>query len=177
MKTPAEKYIIETLKSHLREHHKRYNDISRILNIGAGRNVIIENQLASSGCTFLCDRADIDNFQISNDYIGNCYYCSVESMDPITSGEYNAAFSNYVLEHVRDLNKAASEIYRILKPGGIYVTSVPNPTAPEFLLSKWTPLWFHKIVRRGEAWETHYAFKNIKKVLAIGYGRLSIKIC
>lgn len=83
-------------------------------------------------------------------------------MHPIKSREYNAAFSNYLLEHVRDLNKAASEIYRILKNGGIYVASVPNLTAPEFILAKLTPLWFHKIVRRGEAWETHYAFKNIK---------------
>jgi hypothetical protein len=35
----------------------------RILNIGAGRNVGIENQLANSRRTFVCDRADIDNFQ------------------------------------------------------------------------------------------------------------------
>lgn len=86
---------------------------------------------ASSGYTFVCDRADIDNFQI------------------------------------QDLNKAASEICRILKPGGIYVTSIPNPKAPEFLLSKWTPLWFHKIVRGGESWKTHYAFENIKVLRTI----------
>ncbi|MBE7445020.1 MAG: methyltransferase domain-containing protein [Planctomycetia bacterium] len=136
MQTPAEKYIIETLKSYLCEHYKKDSELPIILNIGAGRNVVIENQLVNSGCTFVCDRADIDNFQISNDYMGNCHLCSVESMHPIKSREYNAAFSNYLLEHVRDLNKVASEIYRILKNRGIYVTSVPNPTAPEFILAK-----------------------------------------
>ncbi len=170
MQTPAEQHLIKTLKSHLFEHDKEYGNISRILNIGAGRSVVVENQLAKRGFPFVCDRADIEDCQISSHLVGNCYQCSIEFMHPIKSNEYNAAFSNYVLEHVLDLNKAASEIYRVLKPGGIYVTSVPNPTAPESLLSKLTPLWFHKMVRRGDAWETHYAFNNIKSLRTVFQG-------
>ncbi len=81
-------------------------------------------------------------------------------MHPVKSNKYDAAFSNYVLEHVQNLNKAASEVYRVLKPGGIYVTSVPNPAAPEFLLSKLTPMWFHELIRREKAWHTHYSFRK-----------------
>lgn len=167
MQTPAEKHLIRTLKSFLCEHHKRNCDTPKILNIGAGRSVVIENQLASSGFPFVCDRADIENFQIREHYVGDYYQCSVEAMHQIKSKEYDAVFSNYLLEHVQDLNKAASEIYRILKPAGIFVASIPNPTAPEFLLAKYTPLWFHKIIRGKEAWETHYAFKNIKALRTI----------
>ena len=132
MVTPAEQHLIKTLKTHLSGYDKKYGDTPRILNIGAGRSIVVENQVANSGFPFVCDRVDIENCQINSHLVGNCYQCSIEFMHHIKSNEYNAAFSNYVLEHVLDLHKAASEIYRVLKPGGIYVTSVPNPTAPEF---------------------------------------------
>lgn len=164
MQTPAEKYIVETLRNFLFEYYKKYNDAPKMLNIGAGENVVIEDKLCNSGFPFMCDRADIDNFQIGGHNIRNCYECSVDSMNLIKSKEYNTAFCNYLLEHVQNLNKAALEIYRVLKPGGIFVTSVPNPTALEFVLAKLTPLWFHEMVRGGKAWETHYSFKNINSL-------------
>jgi SAM-dependent methyltransferase len=137
------------------------------LNLGAGKSVVLENHFVNSGLPFVCDRVDIENFQISGYNVRNCYQCSAESMHLVKSEEYNAVYSNYVLEHAQDITKVASEIYRILKPGGIFVASVPNPTAPEFLLAKRTSLWFHKMVRGREAWETYYAYKNIKTLKAI----------
>ena len=45
---------------------------------------------------------------------------------------------------------------------------IPNPNAPEFLLAKITPLWFHKVARGNSthtAFETHYAYKSINELI------------
>jgi hypothetical protein len=52
----------------------------------------------------------------------------------------------------------------VLKPSGVFVASVPNPAAPEFRLARRTPLWFHRMVRQAEAWETVYAFRKIPEL-------------
>jgi SAM-dependent methyltransferase len=81
--------------------------------------------------------------------------------------EYAASFANYVLEHVLDLHKAAREIHRVLRSSGIFVASLPNTNAPEFLLARRTPLWFQKMVRRTDAWETVYSNNNIPELIEI----------
>lgn len=165
MQTPANKHLIKTIELFL--HEQRGNDRLRLLNIGAGRSLFIENQLVNSGFSFVCDRLDVENCRIAGQPIGQCYQCQVESMHPVMSNAYDLAFANYLLEHIQNLNKAASEIYRVLKPGGIFVAAIPNPTAPEFLLAKRTPLWFHKLIRGSQVWETYYAYKDVSSLSCI----------
>lgn len=45
---------------------------------------------------------------------------------PLDSNSISLAVSTEVLEHIQDIDKALSEIYRILKPGGIFIISIPN---------------------------------------------------
>lgn len=54
-------------------------------------------------------------------YIGN-----VEDMFMIGTESYDTAICLEVLEHVSDPFRAAREIYRILKPGGVLILSVPH---------------------------------------------------
>src|SRR3989344_452037 len=42
------------------------------------------------------------------------------------SKSFNTIFANGVLEHIPDLNAAISEISRLLKPGGILITTSPT---------------------------------------------------
>lgn len=44
---------------------------------------------------------------------------------PFESESIGSVYSNSVLEHVSDLEKSLSEIYRILKPNGIFMFTVP----------------------------------------------------
>lgn len=50
-----------------------------------------------------------------------------------------------VLEHLDDLNRQMKEIYRILKPGGVVISSVPYDTN----LSLWKPLFAIQCFYRG----------------------------
>jgi SAM-dependent methyltransferase len=54
------------------------------------------------------------------------YVADIQDMSMIESDHYDSALCIEVLEHVSDPFKAAAEIQRILKPGGVLVISVPH---------------------------------------------------
>src|SRR5262245_15929062 len=158
MQTPAEVRLIETLDELLRP---RAGSVPALLSVGAGTSVLIEDTLVSRGARFVSDRLDLIDAHVDRPYVRNVYRCAAQAMAPVAPRSYEAAFSNYLLEHVTDVRGAAKEIYRVLRPGGVYVASVPNPTALEFRLARWTPLWFHKLVRGHVVGEKYYSYRSI----------------
>jgi SAM-dependent methyltransferase len=166
MQTRGEKHLVEFLTNYIRTKSCDSSP-SRILNVGAGKNVSIENQLLKAGCNYVCDRLDPEDCNVNHPNVDKCWICTIENISMIPDGNYSAAFANYVIEHISDLRKAAKEIHRILQPSGIFVTTIPNISAPEFKLAKITPLWFHKLIRGRESWETTYLYKNISELVGI----------
>jgi SAM-dependent methyltransferase len=164
MPTPAEKYMVEKLVSFL-ETQESDSRAHRILNAGAGQSVSVERRLMQVGCRYVCDRMDITDCNVVFPTVGECWKCSIDDMRPLSSGRYIAVFANYVLEHVENLGRASREIYRILTPGGQFFATIPNTSAPEFVLARHLPLWFHRLIRRGHAWETKYTYDNISELL------------
>ncbi len=160
MQTPAERRLIEQITDFLCRLPAG-GEPPLILNIGAGRSTMIEKQLADSGCRFICDRIDVEDCAAEFPDAGSAWRCPVERMTPVESGRYAAAFANYVLEHVSDLRAAASEIIRVIRPGGIFVTSVPNLTAPEFLVARNSPRALQKLMTRGQGFETSYSWQTV----------------
>lgn len=163
MQTPAERQLIDTLVGFLHDNC----ETRTLLNLGAGKSVVLEDKLAEKGCSFTCDRLDVDDCTVSHPNVVNCYQCSAEDMKPLASGAYDLVFSNYVLEHIENLGAAAREISRILKPKGVFLASIPNPQAPEFVVARRTPLWFHRFVRGGTGWHTEYAFSSVRALSAV----------
>ena len=139
----------------------------RLLNVGAGASVTIERRLKHLRPSDSIDRVDIEATQVEHPNCGRTWQCSVEHMPDVASSLYDAVFANFVLEHVRDLGSAASEIRRVLKPGGAFVATVPNTASPEFLVARHTPQAFHQFVRRGQAWDTAYSYRSVDELVAI----------
>jgi len=167
MQTPGEVYLIQQIIVYL----KKYNN-SKIINVGAGISTLIEEEITNNKeYEFSCDRIDINDCSTKHPSVNKCYISSAENMSQLKSNQYNLAFSNYVLEHIPNLAKAAKEIGRILKKDGVYIASISNPSAPEFRLAKYTPLAFHQMIKGkgkgSEAYETYYNYKNIKKLINI----------
>jgi len=50
---------------------------------------------------------------------------------PFDDNTFDVVFCNHVLEHVTDDKKAMSELYRVLKPGGMGIFQVPQDTSLE----------------------------------------------
>ncbi|GJM45052.1 MAG: hypothetical protein DHS20C21_18940 [Gemmatimonadota bacterium] len=167
MQTPAERALVAHLVALL---PKNGSPPARLLAVGAGRSLSVENQLTAAHRTFVSDRVDVDECSVADPRVERSWVCSAEAMEPVESGAYDAAFANYVLEHVPDVRRAAAEIHRVLRPGGRFVTSVPNPRALEFRLANATPLGFHRFVRGEEAWPTHYDYRTVRGLVEIFEG-------
>jgi len=160
MQTPAERHLIRQISEFLCRDRDA-EEACLILNIGAGRSTTIEQSLAEAGCRFICDRIDVEDCAAQFPNAGSAWQCPVEKMTPLESGRYAAAFANYVLEHVGDLKAAASEIFRVLEPGGLFTTSVPNLTAPEFLIARNAPARLQRAMTQGKGFETTYSWQTI----------------
>lgn len=67
------------------------------------------------------------------------------SVLPFDAGSFDAVVCIEVLEHLFDPKAALENIRRVLKPGGIFISTVPNTVywrnrADFFLLGRWNPL-------------------------------------
>lgn len=61
---------------------------------------------------------------------------------------YDVVIANHVLEHVDDFRKALREMYRILKPAGIFICSFPMDPKIELLDEEEEPLSLEERLRR-----------------------------
>jgi ubiquinone/menaquinone biosynthesis C-methylase UbiE len=77
---------------------------------------------------------------------------------PFDDNQFDFLFSNSVLEHVRDLDSALSEMYRVLKPGGASLHLFP-PKAKPIEPHVFVPL---ATVVRNRPWLLVWAFFGIR---------------
>lgn len=159
MRTRGEIALVDELKLELRSLCDR-GESPTVLNLGAGSSISIEDQLRASGLEVMCDRVDVEDPAVAHPMAGSSWCMPAHDMPTHLTGRYSVVFANYVFEHIEHLDRSIEEVGRVLKPGGIVVLSVPNPSAPEFLLSAYTPLWFHSLVRGKRSWKPEYAFRT-----------------
>jgi 2-polyprenyl-6-hydroxyphenyl methylase/3-demethylubiquinone-9 3-methyltransferase len=111
---------------------------SKILDLGCGAGLVAE-QLAKQGYA-------VTGIDPGDNTIAHAKAHAVEAgmnIDyrvgpgedlPAESSTYDAVYSLDVLEHVDDLNRVASEIARVLKPGGLFVFDTINRTLASYLV-------------------------------------------
>lgn len=93
----------------------------------------------------------------------NCKIANVCSL-PFEDRTFSTVFSNSVIEHIPDLERALSEMSRVIKKGGELVITVPSPYLAKYLLGtkilgKWYGKFFNKLFKHynlytHEQWET-----------------------
>ena len=64
---------------------------------------------------------------------------------PYPDNSFDACFSTYVMEHVKEADDHMAEVHRVLKPGGLYIFRGANVFHYVTMTARLTPFWFHKI--------------------------------
>lgn len=59
---------------------------------------------------------------------------------PVSDNSCDIVASRYVLEHLQGVERFVQEAYRVLKPGGVFITLFPNKCAPFSLINRILPV-------------------------------------
>jgi SAM-dependent methyltransferase len=113
-----------------------------ILDIGAGR----KSSHNYRGRVRKVVGIDISKEVLANSGLDEAYTCCVTKM-PFENNSFDLAYADYLLEHLSDPVKAAKEIYRVLKPDGVFIIRAPNLWHYVTLISRLTPHWLHTLLR------------------------------
>jgi SAM-dependent methyltransferase len=125
----------------LLSNYIREND--RVLDIGAGPGGELLHPL--KGRVKELVGLDPDERVLSNKGIDKGIIGRIERI-PLADSSFGAVVSKFTMEHVENPEAAAREVFRILLPGGVFIFRTPNLWHYATLLSRLTPLWFHKVL-------------------------------
>lgn len=107
-----------------------------ILDVGCGdglvARLILKNQDSKFDWGIDISRREIEKAKRSKSY-KKCMVADVYNL-PFPNEIFKAVFSNSVIEHLKLLDRALSESYRVLKPGGELVITVPSSFLATYLL-------------------------------------------
>lgn len=94
---------------------------------------------------------------------------------PYGDRTFDVVFSDNVVEHLTDPLAVFREVYRVLKPGGVFLIKTPNRTHYMPLIARLTPHSFHQLVNklRGRAavdtFPTLYRANTAKEVRRLAH--------
>ena len=95
---------------------------------------------------------------------------------PFDNDKFDRVFAMEVLEHLRNVEMSLKEIHRVMKPGGIFVLSVPNATALRSLIKTFVYSEEH-LSKKIESWPefspdqrdhvNNYDFTHLYRILQV----------
>lgn len=121
---------------------------STVLDVGAGAGVL--NQYKLRGKVARMVGVDFDPRVVENPLLDEGIRMEAPRI-PLPDASVDLAFSIYVQEHIEDAAGYARDVFRVLKPGGVYFFVTPNRYHYVPLIAAMTPTSFHRYVneRRG----------------------------
>lgn len=135
---PAHCYLLKVIRAHIGEWAGK-----RILDVGCGRGRylrVFQEQEPDAELWGL----DISAYMLRDVPQGiNTQWGSMLAM-PFVDGQFDGAYAVESFEHAIDIDKAVSEICRVVKPGGRIVIIDKNQQHWDLLRTKPWEQWFHK---------------------------------
>ncbi len=109
-----------------------------------------------------------------NSVVHEKFVANLENL-PFENNSIDVIVSQFVLEHVENPEKVFKELFRVLKPGGVFIFLTPNMLNPVMALSKILPHFVHHFLRttilkkQEETHPTYYKVNTHKKLVSLGH--------
>lgn len=117
----------------------------RVLELGAGSGRLDSMDLRAH--VRVVHGVDPDRAVCRNRLVHRGTLGAAESL-PFADRSFDLVFTNNVLEHLEDPERAFSEVARVLRPGGWFLAKTPSRLHYVALVASVTPLWFHRLWNR-----------------------------
>jgi len=140
-------------------------DSSVVLDLGAGAGIIPQMNFkgkAARVCGVDLDPRVVDNPFLDEGIVGN------GDQLPYADETFDVVFSDNVFEHLPDPRAVFSEVKRVLKRGGYFISKTPNRFHYVPVLAQLTPLWFHKFFNGLRGRETEDTFPTLYRANSEG---------
>jgi ubiquinone/menaquinone biosynthesis C-methylase UbiE len=166
---PSFNYAINEIIEYLKSHES--SEVT-ILEVGCGIRSFIGNYLRGINYPFILHGLDIDSYALNNEEVDKVFIAPAENM-PFADNQYDIVIAVYLLEHLEDYRAALKEMARVLVPHGLLILIFPNPTSPEAVITRLTPLSVHKFFRKyiqkfksaaEHTFATPFSFRSIGRV-------------
>lgn len=118
---------------------------SVVLDLGAGAGIV--SQMDFRGIAARICGVDLDPRVERNPFLDEGRVADGQSV-PYPDTSFDLVFADNVLEHLAKPEKVFAEVARVLKPGGLFLFKTPNKWHYMPLISRLTPLSFHRWVNR-----------------------------
>lgn len=149
----------------LKQLTKHVGPESAVLDIGAGAGEL--NSYSLKGKCQKIVGVDFDERVVDNPLLDEGLVMT-DGRLPVPDNTFDVAFSVYVLEHVDDADLFASEVARVLKPGGRFISMTPNRWHYVCLGASITPQRFHEWFNRGRGRDEDDTFPTCYRLNTAG---------
>lgn len=135
----------------------------RLLHIGCGHDLNKITEQYTDRCTVVGVDPDLEAIRR---YPSEAWHADAESL-PFQDRTFDLVFSEYVLEHLSNPRPVFSEVARVLRDGGRFVSLAPNFWSYKSLAAYVTPHGFHEVavkaLRRDTKRETKDVYPTVFK--------------
>lgn len=126
---------------------ERINAESSCLDYGAGRGNV--EQMGFRGIAKFIAGVDPDPAVLENPHLDEAKVLDLEkNVIPYEDNTFDLVYSDNVMEHVQNPEPIFREVYRILKPGGLFLSKTPNKWHYMPIVARSTPTAFHKFYNK-----------------------------
>lgn len=138
-----------------------------ILDLGAGSGLV--SQMDFRGKCKAVYGVDPEESVMGNPHLDFACVGTAERI-PAQDASFDLIFADNVLEHLAEPQRVFDEIYRTLKPGGVFLGKTPSRFHYVPLLAQVTPLWFHRLANnlrgrnREDTFPTRYKANSKRRV-------------
>lgn len=152
---------------------------SHILDLGCGKGVDLErlSYIAKDKLIYGIDSSlkELREAALNTQAIKNCYLLQAKGENiPFRSGAFDVVVSAEVIEHTDQLRSFIGEVFRVLKPGGVFAATTPSKFNYVSIVGNIVPRFAKKFLRKfvyhidpGEDVNPHfreYTPKELKKI-------------